>query len=630
MTEVDLNLNDDEVDILTLQKEIMSLREILQTQLQEKEHLELELKRKSEITDDEINLLREKLHQYADFSSSMEAHRSSYEVMFQEHLKSYEKIINDKEKQISKYEEKIKKMENDKKTNGISTKYHSDYNDDDTIVSDSSHNLIVDPSNNKNVITYKKYTYKEIETEIDKNYFDVNEYYSSALDILATYLRGQKIIYMESKSFCEHRLNYLMMPSILLSTAATVVSSVVKDFTWGAYLIAGVNGVIAFLLALVNYLKLDATSEAHKISAHQYDKLQTSIEFLSGTTLLFTKTEKDIEKDISGKITDTEKKINEIKEANQFIVPKEIRTRYPIMYNTNVFLIIKKIEDIRKRKINTLKKIKNEKSYLVAILKSNKNKQQTEKTKAIIKKLETDIGNLVFEKEKQLTDLLKIKSAFSIIDEMFMKEMENAEKIKHIWFRNILCCCVEKLKENITDNPKTISTFVENVMDPFGKEDINLNELSEFQSVIREQYKDLHNEFEKKVLKQEEMKMLKMNTEIKKTKQLLKDNIALTEKLYDKVYDCLERGEINKKDLELTEQNISNITKFPNILASRVVRLFGNDKKTQLENMKMEIAELPHSDSDPDDERFEKRSVKSELANYRMDVSINPYSEKLN
>ena len=36
-------------------------------------------------------------------------------------------------------------------------------------------------------------------------------------------------------------------------------------------------------------MKLDAQSEAHKTSAHQYDKLQTSIEFLSGTTLLFNK-----------------------------------------------------------------------------------------------------------------------------------------------------------------------------------------------------------------------------------------------------------------------------------------------------------------------------------------------------
>ena len=58
-------------------------------------------------------------------------------------------------------------------------------------------------------ITYKKYTYKDVEKEINDNYFDDSEYHSRAFDILATYLRGQKLIYMESKAYCEQRLNYL-------------------------------------------------------------------------------------------------------------------------------------------------------------------------------------------------------------------------------------------------------------------------------------------------------------------------------------------------------------------------------------------------------------------------------------
>ena len=176
-------------------------------------------------------------------------------------------------------------------------------------VSDISGN----PSNKKSheLITYKKYTYKEVEKEIHDNYFDEGEYHSSALDILATYLKGQKLIYMESKAYCENWLNLLMMPAILLSTAATVLSSIMKDFYWGAYFISGINGIIAFMLAVVNYLKLDATSEAHKIAAHQYDKLQTSIEFLSGTTLLFNNINSTsiIEK----KIDETEKKLMKLK-----------------------------------------------------------------------------------------------------------------------------------------------------------------------------------------------------------------------------------------------------------------------------------------------------------------------------
>ena len=48
--------------------------------------------------------------------------------------------------------------------------------------------------------------------------------------------------------------------------------------------------------------------------------------------------------EMSKKLTDIESKIADIKGTNQFIIPKPVRTRYPVIYNTNVFLIIKKIE----------------------------------------------------------------------------------------------------------------------------------------------------------------------------------------------------------------------------------------------------------------------------------------------
>ena len=203
-------------------------------------------------------------------------------------------------------------------------------------------------------------TYQDVVKLMNEKFNNKDNIYSTALDIISLYLKGHKIIHIESKIYCEYYLYRLMLPAIFISSVSSVISGILKDQEYASVSVSILTAINAFILAIVTYLKLDAKAEAYKSSAYSYDKLQTMCEFNSGRIMLNT-----MATDINGCETmknilnDIEKQVMEIKERNQFIVPGYIRNNYPKLYFTNIFTTVKHIQNEEMIHINNLKIIMN-------------------------------------------------------------------------------------------------------------------------------------------------------------------------------------------------------------------------------------------------------------------------------
>ena len=153
------------------------------------------------------------------------------------------------------------------------------------------------PGSNRKRVNYKKLSYNDVRKQINRYYdLDFSQRYSSALDILASYLKGQKIIYMEARYYTLVLLYIFTIPSIFISAFCAVGQYQLEEFEWGKYLLSGFNGLLTFFISAANFMKFDAATQAYKITAHQYDKLQSYVEFQSGKLLLFNNNYKKIVK----------------------------------------------------------------------------------------------------------------------------------------------------------------------------------------------------------------------------------------------------------------------------------------------------------------------------------------------
>lgn len=283
-----------------------------------------------------------------------------------------------------------------------------------------------DSDNDKIILNSTNYNYYNIEKSLDKYYDNISDtILSNEIDILITYVKGQKHLYIQSKNLIQWKLNMLMFPALLLPAIVTIIAPFVECQYWSVGVISAINAIIAFLVSLMNYLKYESAIESYLQLEIHFDKFETSLDLTNSKLLLM---ENDIDKRqlIFHKIKEFEKKMNEIKEFNKIMIPGEITHVFPLISNIQIFSFIKKIDNYKKSLLAKYKDVNKEIKYILKKWKlldiSNNN---------VFKLKDNNRLDFLYDiKDKIKTEIYSYKNAYNNIDAAFSKEISNAQNQK--------------------------------------------------------------------------------------------------------------------------------------------------------------------------------------------------------
>ena len=276
---------------------------------------------------------------------------------------------------------------------------------------------------------YRNLSFEQIQHTLDKYYEESHaNKYASEIDILTTYIKGQKHLFIQSKYLTQWKLNCLMFPCLFITAAITIVAPFIECQHWSPGLISGLNACIALFLSLISYLKLESSTEIYLFMANHYDKIETILNMTNSKLVIL---DNDMEKKqlVLRKIGEVESKIKELKESYTLLIPEDVKRLFPTICHINIFLFIRKMEMHKKHLIHQFRDVKNEIRYILYRWKkkSSLDDLDTVKEKHRLSYLYTVKTNLK-------TEIVNYRNAYSNMEEVITNEIKMAEMKKNrIW-----------------------------------------------------------------------------------------------------------------------------------------------------------------------------------------------------
>jgi hypothetical protein len=296
----------------------------------------------------------------------------------------------------------------------------------DDIASEGAGVVTVTPNHEFMGKRCKKKHFHDIEKSL-KKYYEYDNKYSNKLDILITYTKGQKNIFIQSNYLTHKKFVFLMIPAILFSATVAILSPSIQEYKWSGGFICALNILITSILSILNYTKYELFAEKYLQLANQYDKIEFSLE-MTNSKLVFIDSEEEKNKIVLEKLKEIEVRLNELKALYNIIIPEVIHNIFPIICSINIFSLIKKIDLHKQELIHKLKDIKNEIEFILYKWKnidSNHAAQLKDKNRLLF---------LYDIKEKIKIELQQFTHIYDFIDRLFIKEINESVQYKKLYY----------------------------------------------------------------------------------------------------------------------------------------------------------------------------------------------------
>lgn len=310
---------------------------------------------------------------------------------------------------------------------------------------------------------YQKLTYEEVEVSIRKHYYQ-DKFYNE-LDMLITFVKGQKHVFRQSFYLTQRKVAFLVTPCLIITGSTMIFAPIIQPYSWSGFFLSALNAMLTIFISILNFWNLQFYMMQYSVYCSHFDRLETSLVLTRNKTFLLDNNNKKTEV-ILDKIRETETRMMEMKEDHPVYVPMEVKTQLPNISHIDIFAFIQKIDQNTKKLIIKYKDIKNEIRYIMYKwkLRDNnhfinenevdfahehsivQNKQNPNPNHGFIdlekrtttSKKEHERQRLIYlinQKETIKKEILDNHQKYSYIDKIFAKEIEISENNQNnFWF----------------------------------------------------------------------------------------------------------------------------------------------------------------------------------------------------